>query len=76
MIVYGCDAIINNMKKLNIIKSFHAMLQFPETHLMLVDEFNHCLGIQEAALRGRWGYKYLGILICTFQYSDFLPKGK
>jgi len=52
------------------------MLQFPQTHLMLVDEFNHCLGVQEAALRGWWGYQDLGILICTFQYSDFLPIGK
>jgi hypothetical protein len=64
------------MKKLNIIKSFHAMLQLPETHLMLVDEFNNCLGVQEAALRGWWGYQYLSILICTFQYSNFLPIGK
>ena len=52
------------------------MLQLPESHLMLVDEFNHCLRIQEAALRGWWGYQYLSILICTFQYSDFLPKSK
>ena len=64
------------MKKLNIIKSFSSMLQFPQTHLMLVDELNNCLGVQESALRGWRGYQDLGILICPFQYSDFLPKGK
>jgi hypothetical protein len=52
------------------------MLQVSETHLMLVDEFYHSLGVQKAVMRGWWRYQYLGILICTFQYSDFLPIGK
>ena len=52
------------------------MLQFPQTHLMLVDELNNCLGVQESALRWWRGYQDLGILICPFQYSDFLPIGK